>query len=790
MKIILHIGTEATGALALQSALHEKREQLAAKGVLYARSVGKKNHARLFMAVTDPDQVDPLRFNRGFILEDKQRALREEVASDLAREAQAAGAEVLILSMTQAASALTRVSELETLRDLLRPISDDISLLMHVGEQASAMARAYAAQVMEGRATSLAVEQGIGAEANWWQACLEQTPEADPLRGSFPAIQRPLFWLDYATLQAHWEGVFGAGSLTFRPYLPEVFHSEAITEEIRAAFGIEDQIGRGPVTPAPGQEPAATLTRARQMNDLLLAYLGKHDAILPRQLWMRFLREIAVDGPVTDPATLSGLCTRFAAGNAALVAAHPALEARHLALPAPDGDWVEADPMFGYRASQYLLSFRWRIAKATKEERDGKIAEAKAMTGEAPAPQTDATPAGTGLSPEARAILPPEAVARFDALKGGAFAPHNRLGQVDEEAELPPYDPIAPRDLPEGNSGRVVLGCMKNEAPYILEWVAYHRAVGFDNFLIYTNDCSDGTAEILDRLQELGVVQHRNNDNWKGNSPQQWALDSALEEPVIRNSEWIAHFDVDEFVNIRCGNGTLDDFFARVPDATNIAMTWRLFGHNGVTTLKDDLVIAQFDHAAPKFCPKPHTVWGFKTMFRNMGAYQKISCHRPNKLSEEAEGQVHWVNGSGQPMTKDVLKNGWRSSKKTVGYDLLQLNHYALRSAESYLVKRQRGRALHVDRSIGLNYWVRMDWSDNRDVTIQRNIPRVREELARLLADDRLRALHESGFAWHRAKAAELHGMPEFEELYTQALQLKLTETERVAYALALDVES
>ena len=399
MKIILHIGTEATGALALQTALHDKREQLAAKGVLYARSVGKKNHARLFMAVTDPDQVDPLRFNRGFILEEKQRALREEVASDLAREAQAAGAQTLILSMTQAASALTRVSELETLRDLLRPISEDISLLMHVGDQASTMARAYAAQVMEGRASSLAVEQGIAPEANWWQTCLDQTPEADPLRGSFPAIQRPLFWLDYAALQAHWESVFGAGALTLRPYVPEVFHSEAITEEIRAAFGIEDQIGRGPVTPAPGQDPAAGLTRARQMNDLLLAYLGKHDAILPRQLWMRFLREIAVDGPVTDPATLSALCSRFAPGNAALVAAHPALEAGHLALPAPAGDWTEADPLFGYRASQYLLSFRWRIAKATKEERDGKIAEAKAVTGEAPRPNPTQRPQAPACRP-------------------------------------------------------------------------------------------------------------------------------------------------------------------------------------------------------------------------------------------------------------------------------------------------------------------------------------------------------------------------------------------------------
>ena len=289
---------------------------------------------------------------------------------------------------------------------------------------------------------------------------------------------------------------------------------------------------------------------------------------------------------------------------------------------------------------------------------------------------------------------------------------------------------------------------------------------------------------------EMGIVQHRNNDAWKGKSPQQHALNMSLKEPMIENADWIAHIDVDEFMNIRTGNGTLDDLFAAVPDATNIAMTWRLFGHNGVTELRDEFVIDQFDACAPKYCPKPHTVWGFKTMFRNIGAYAKISCHRPNKLDEAFENRVKWVNGSGHDMTRDAAKNGWRSSKSNIGYDLLQLNHYALRSAESFLIKRQRGRALHVDRSIGINYWIRMDWSDFRDITIKRNLPRLRAEYDRLMADDKLRTAHEAGFEWHKAKAAELHAMPEFADLYARALDVKLNETERVAYALSLDMES
>jgi hypothetical protein len=177
-------------------------------------------------------------------------------------------------------------------------------------------------------------------------------------------------------------------------------------------------------------------------------------------------------------------------------------------------------------------------------------------------------------------------------------------------------------------------------------------------------------------------------------------------------------------------------------------------------------------------------------MFRNLGAYQKISCHRPNKLVEERRDQVKWINGSGRDMTREAIDKGWRSSVKSIGYDMIQLNHYALRSAESYLVKRQRGRALHVDRSIGLNYWIRMDWSDNRDITIKRNLPRLQAEYDRLMQDADLRKWHEFGRDWHRRKADELHGIEEFSDLYNQALKIRLTETERVAYALALDMDN
>ncbi|MEP1537612.1 MAG: glycosyltransferase family 2 protein [Paracoccaceae bacterium] len=775
MKIILHIGFECTGASRLQSVLAAKRDQMTTKGVRYANSPGKKNHTRLHMAVTDPAHVDPLRFDRGYASPERQSELRQDVQNALVKEVDTHQPDTLILSASQLASSLVNQSELTRLRDMLLTLTEDVQLLAHVDEPARMLARHYAKQVQEGRGQSLDLELANASAENWWQASLKHVPQIDPLAGQFLETQAPPFWLDFNALTAHWEGVFGPDTLHLRGYDEALFASENVTSEIRDAFGLKTQIGKAQPEPTERSPSDASLARSRQFNALLLKLLANHARFLPRPLWREILSGFAVEGPPLDAAQLAPISQRFASDFKNLAQKHGLKEPVTQPLPA-DKDWVEADPTFGFRASQYLLAYMWRIDRADRVIRRAQGEKVK----------SDPVP----LSPDAERIMPPTAVRNYKELQTSRFAPHNRIGSVNEEESAEAYTEFTRAKLPEGSSGNVIVGCMKNEAPYIIEWVAYHRAIGFDNFLIYTNGCEDGTDEILDRLQELGVMQHRLNDDWKGNSPQQFALNRALKEPVIEQADWIAHIDVDEFVNIRTGNGTLNDLFDAMPDATNLAMTWRLFGHNDVTQLHDEFVIDQFDTCAPKYCPKPHTVWGFKTMFRNVGAYAKMSCHRPNKLEPAWRNKVKWVNGSGKDITDETAEKGWRSSMKSVGYDLVQLNHYALRSAESFLIKRQRGRALHVDRSIGINYWIRMDWSVHQDVTIKRNLPRLKAEYDRLLSDPVLKEWHEKGVAWHRAKADELHDTPEFSELYDQALQIKLTETERVAYALALDMET
>ncbi|MEW9920210.1 glycosyltransferase family 2 protein [Marimonas sp. MJW-29] len=427
---------------------------------------------------------------------------------------------------------------------------------------------------------------------------------------------------------------------------------------------------------------------------------------------------------------------------------------------------------------------------------EGKT-EAKSLENAAPTIYAKSEEIETEIAEPVQNILP-ETVPQADAPRkepeiklSKRFFPRNDIVGLNEQAVLPAYAEAPLRPPAEGSTGNVIIACMKNEGPFLLEWIAYHRAIGFHHFLIYTNDCSDGTTEMLDRLAAMGIVTHVDNSDWEGSSPQVVALNAAMKHPVVEKADWLVHIDADEFINIRTGNGTFDCLLDALPEGvTNIAMTWRLFGSAGVKDYEDLPVIEQFDRCAPSYLPKPHIAWGLKTATRNIGAYRKISCHRPNGLNDGFDEKITWVNGSGKDITDARAKNGWRSDLKTIGYDLVQLNHYALRSSDSFLVKRQRGRALHVDRSIGVDYWTRMDWNTHQDLTIKRNLARLASEIDRLKAYPGIAECHAASVAWHREKIASLKGVAEFSELMQDVHTIKLDDISRMQTVLEAGMEA
>ncbi len=314
---------------------------------------------------------------------------------------------------------------------------------------------------------------------------------------------------------------------------------------------------------------------------------------------------------------------------------------------------------------------------------------------------------------------------------------------------------------------RLIVTCMKNEAPFILEWVAYHRSIGFTDFLVFTNDCDDGTVEMLDLLQRHGILTRRNNPylEMKGNhNPQKGALRFAEDLDQVQDADWVMVADVDEFVNVHAGDGTLDALIEAVGDVDVISMQWRLFGNADVTKYSPEFVTEQFPLCAPKFCPTPTQAWAVKSIWSNkgphkIGKFTRIGVHRP--LNPGGDEDIRWVDGCGRPVLDKFIDTGWRFGTHSHGYDLVTLNHYACRSAESFVVKRDRGRVNHVDRDQGLAYWLRMNFNMEEDRSIQRNLVRARDEYNRLMALEGVARQQEDAINSHKAKIAGLMSRPD-----------------------------
>jgi hypothetical protein len=346
----------------------------------------------------------------------------------------------------------------------------------------------------------------------------------------------------------------------------------------------------------------------------------------------------------------------------------------------------------------------------------------------------------------------------------------------------PPRAPeVGPRRSPAGEGHVTVVTCMKNEGPFILEWIAYHRAIGIDRFLVYSNDCTDGTDRLLDLLAARGLVEHRDNPyRATGQRPQHAALIAAEHERVVRDADWLVAMDVDEFVNIHVGAGRIEDLFGAVGDANMISMTWRLFGNADMAAFEDVPVTRQFTACAPLTANKPHQSWGFKTLFRHQGIFRKLGVHRPKGLIPQLKDRIRWVNGSGHRMPEAAYRNAWRSTSRTVGYDLVTLNHYAVRSAESFLVKRDRGRVNHVDRDQGLLYWFRMNNNAETDRSILPRLPAMEAEIARLTADPEIAAAHADSVARHRRRIAELMAQEDYAAFYADLVGDRMRRLSRL----------
>lgn len=297
-----------------------------------------------------------------------------------------------------------------------------------------------------------------------------------------------------------------------------------------------------------------------------------------------------------------------------------------------------------------------------------------------------------------------------------------------------------------------LFSCARNEGPFILEWVAYHRMIGFDPIVVFTNDCDDGTDELLDRLAVHGVVHHVRQRLTAGQVPQHTAADAAFGHPAIARADWLMWIDTDEFLVLADPEFGVSDLVAALGAADGICVNWKLFGDSGLDSWSPGLVTRRFTRRAENLYSR-HVM--FKTLFRRSEDIRGFGLHRPFlHASFRSRSNRFLVNGNGTKMPEETYRCGkWKRHalgampSAMIAYDLASLFHYAVKTRDSYELKRERGQGTKGVRTEGYNsrfgdrYWTTYNRNEIEDCTMHAVESSLRQQISDLLE---LPGLHEA----------------------------------------------
>lgn len=308
--------------------------------------------------------------------------------------------------------------------------------------------------------------------------------------------------------------------------------------------------------------------------------------------------------------------------------------------------------------------------------------------------------------------------------------------------------------------------CVKNEGPFLLEWIAWHRLLGVTHFLFYSNDCTDGTDALLDRLTATGWLTHLPNPA-EGRNYQMEALKDAADQPCVKDADWVWIADVDEFPVIHSG-GTLESLIKACGNPMAISLNFHFFANGGVEAYRDHPITAQFTSAhAPD-------IWGaelaieVKTLVRRDFPLRYFGAHRPFAKARATDA-LHWTDGSGRQVPQDFVeaanKRRIRRFPAKGARNHATLHHYALRSLESYLVKCDRGDVNRENRAFDLAYWRERNDQGVHDPIMMKHQKSLEAEIARLKSLAGVGEAHEAAVMAHSARIAELLKDPAYREL-------------------------
>jgi hypothetical protein len=265
----------------------------------------------------------------------------------------------------------------------------------------------------------------------------------------------------------------------------------------------------------------------------------------------------------------------------------------------------------------------------------------------------------------------------------------------------------------------------KDHADYLREWIEFHRLVGVERFFLYDNESTDDHEEVLAPYVERGIVEVQ---PWPSPPSVErgvpWAIIDAFTDSIRchrDDTRWLGFIDVDEFL-FSPTDRPLPDVLAGFEEFSGVEVSRLDFGPSGHEARPDGLVIESYLTRRSYTSPKKD--WEFVKSIVDPGR------------------TTHAFNAHGFFYSEGyaVREDRERAPEKPPGRkyfpqaSILRINHYITKSKEEYLRKAQQWAAagLPFPDDDPSGFFAQL--SGERDETITRYVPALREALSQPVA--------------------------------------------------------
>ena len=233
-----------------------------------------------------------------------------------------------------------------------------------------------------------------------------------------------------------------------------------------------------------------------------------------------------------------------------------------------------------------------------------------------------------------------------------------------------------------------VVAIMKNEGPYVKEWLDYHILAGVEHFYIYDNESPDNLKEVLQPYINDGLVTYK---FYPGKARQYEAYNEAVQEYRFF-CRYMAFIDADEFIfpqNNKSVPEVVDEILEKYPSAGGLAVNIFTFGSNFQEHANyREGVLRRFTRRAPTdFCP-------LMPELNNLpgGTAHVSSIVNPRKVHHFGSPHfAYYLDGYQAVNSNGGVVPLFYNNPPTV--DKIVMNHYPVKSKEEYLKKINRGTA-------------------------------------------------------------------------------------------------